>query len=67
MHSRGTQAVWPRAQVQPAELVVFLQNRFWRNSCVNLKIDRRPPMPGQQAVRLQYALLEWLKAKHAAQ
>jgi hypothetical protein len=53
----------PRPDLREGRLVVFLQNSFWANAHLNLAVDRRARMHGEYATRLQYALLDWLKAR----
>ena len=45
-------------------LIVFLQHGFWTNRCVGQLCDRRSATHGEMATRLQYALVDYLHARH---
>ena len=51
-----------REESPEGNLVVFLQDRFWRNGFQHLCVDRRPRVHGELATRLQYSLLDFIKA-----
>lgn len=61
MKTRLKESGQPTASRDPGDLIVFIQDRFWRNDFLNLAIDRRPRVAGDYATRLQYSLIDYLK------
>ncbi|MBK05323.1 MAG: hypothetical protein CL920_12290 [Deltaproteobacteria bacterium] len=53
-----------RKAVEKGELIIFVQDGFWRSPTLKAKAVEAPGALGQKAVKLLYHLLDYLKSKH---
>eukprot|EP00808_Paulinella_micropora_P025816 g38408.t1 len=61
--NRG-EVVTDQEQHKPGRIVVFLQDRLFRNRFLHPYLDKRPRVSGTNMVWLEYSLLDWLRLIH---